>query len=160
MNCDKCHIFAMLATWKVKLKSGISSAGLCVVVKGDQRQLLSCGKTIKVSRPHPPAAIFLKIKNGTFTTPSSLRGRNTNEIQAVKILFLVLSACFNFFGFRPQSSACAFAWAKLGCKNVFKFIDQYMSRGHPSEVLPCNYNGEISQKIDLVITFDWMVLLT
>ena len=82
MNCDKCLIFAMMATWKVKLKSGISSAGLCVVVKGDQRQLLSCGKTIKVSRPHPPAAMFLKIKNGTFKTPSSLRGRNTNEIQA------------------------------------------------------------------------------
>ena len=32
-----------------------------MVVKGDQRKLLSCGKTIKVSRPHPPAGFFLKI---------------------------------------------------------------------------------------------------
>ena len=30
----------------------------------------------------------------------------------------------------------------------------------PTEVLHCNYNGEISQKFDLVITFDWRVLLT
>ena len=28
-----------------------------------------------------------------------------------------------FFGFRPQSSACAFGWAKLGFMIVFKFID-------------------------------------
>ena len=28
------------------------------------------------------------------------------------------------------------------------------------QVLHCNYNGEISQKLDLVITFDWRVLLT
>ena len=30
---------------------------------------------------------------------------------------------FNFFGFRPQSSACAFLWAKLGCMPNFKFIN-------------------------------------
>ena len=49
---------------------------------------------------------------------------------------------------------------KLGFMPNFKFIDQQMPEGHPSEVLHCNYNGEIGQKIDLVITFDWRVLLT
>ena len=35
-----------------------------------------------------------------------------------------------------------------------------MRSGNHFEVLHCNYNGEISQKFDLVITFDWRVLLT
>ena len=29
-----------------------------------------------------------------------------------------------------------------------------MIRGHAYEVLHCNYDGEINQKLDLVITFD------
>ena len=35
-----------------------------------------------------------------------------------------------------------------------------MIRGHAYEVLPCNYIGEISQKLDLALTFNWRVLLT
>ena len=58
-----------------------------------------------------------------------------------------------------ESSPCAFLRAKLGFI-FFKFIEAEMSHCHPSEVLHFNYNGEISQKLDLVITFDWRVLLT
>ena len=34
-------------------------------------------------------------------------------------------------------------WAKIGFMPNFKFIGQLISQGHPSEVLQCNYNGEI-----------------
>ena len=42
----------------------------------------------------------------------------------------------------------------------FKFIDQKTKSRQHFLVLHYNYNGEISQKWDLVITFDWGVLLT
>ena len=41
-----------------------------------------------------------------------------------------------------------------------KFKDQLTKICHPFSVLHCNYNGEIGQKFDFVITFDWRVLLT
>ena len=41
--------------------------------------------------------------------------------------------------------------------NLF-YGTQSTIQGHAYEVLHCNYNGE--KKLDLVITFDWRVLLT
>ena len=66
--------------------------------------------------------------------------------------------CFNFFWI----SASMFSTrVRLGKTRLHaKFLDPKMSQGHPSEVLHCNYDGEISQKFDLVITIDWRVLLT
>ena len=55
------------------------------------------------------------------------------------------------FGFRPQSSACAFGWAKLVFMIFFlKFIDPQMLHCHLSKDLHCNYNGKIGQKFDFV----------
>ena len=66
-----------------------------------------------------------------------------------------------FFGFRPRSFACAFLLAKLGFMIFFfKFIQPLTIQGPPCDILHCNYNGVIHQKIYSVITFDWRVLLT
>ena len=37
----------------------------------------------------------------------------------------------------------------------FKFINPYMFQGHPSVVLDCNYNREISQKSNLIIDHNY-----
>ena len=65
-------------------------------------------------------------------------------------------------GFRPQCSACAFLWAKLGFMIFFLHIYRPINDTVPRiyEVLHCNYDGEIGQKLDLVLTFDWRVLFT
>ena len=42
----------------------------------------------------------------------------------------------------------------------FSIIDPYTTFWQQFLVLHCNYNGEIGQKFDFVITFDWRVLLT
>ena len=53
---------------------------------------------------------------------------------------------------------------QLGKKMIHTNFQHYRPinavRGHGFEVLHCNYNGEIGQKFDLVITFDGRVLLT
>ena len=93
---------------------------------------------------------------------------------------------FFWGGFRPQFSACALLWAKLGLAK-YAYLGAYLAAylGAPNMVkwAPCsrplckcanfgaveprnlgdfwsNFNGKISQKFDLVITFDWRVLLT
>ena len=48
-----------------------------------------------------------------------------------------------FFGFRPQSFACAFLLAKLGFMIFFfKFIEPSTIQGPPCDVLHCNYNAQ------------------
>ena len=66
-----------------------------------------------------------------------------------------------FLGFWPQSSACAFLWAKLGFMIFFLQIYSPINVSGPRIwSLHCNFNGEIDQKLDWFITFDWRVLLT
>ena len=63
---------------------------------------------------------------------------------------MLLTMLMQFF-FISTSIICMRApLAKLGFMTFFFFksIDPKTIRGHPSEVLHCNYNGEISQKMD------------
>ena len=43
---------------------------------------------------------------------------------------------------------------------IFSIIDPWFGCSHHFEVLHCNYNGEIGQKLNSVVTFDWRVPLT
>ena len=49
---------------------------------------------------------------------------------------------------------------KMSHQKTFSVIDPETGLCKPFLVLHCNYNGEIGHKFDLVITFDWRVLLT
>ena len=89
-----------------------------------------------------------------------------------KFTFIVASRCSRQFAFFWWSPLFDEVWkskieavykdtrSRLFAMPNFKFIDTLMVHCHPSEVLHCNYNEEISQKFDLVLTFDWRVLLT
>ena len=69
-----------------------------------------------------------------------------SEKEKEKKAVIIVTSLFEKNRFEPQSPTCALLLAKLGFMPNFKFIDQYMPQGHPSEVLHCNYNGKIGPK--------------
>ena len=92
------------------------------------------------------------------TGPSKLLQLCSYFLHMLCFVISLVVFCHSFHGFLFLDQSCIFM-----CKATtifFEFENPKTKICQHFLVLHCNYNGEMSQKWDLGITFDWRVLLT